>query len=296
MIGELKSDGVYVNFSTRLVNRNFGKKVGDKLRLTFDEAAYLLSKGSIEIFEKEKVVTLSRLLEEVDINKYLIFEYLRNSGKKIRVEDVCEYILLEEDYELNFNELEKLVGKKIAIVDNESEITFFLISKFDEKGKHKEEIRKITGKVVGNRVISEDVEIFRKYFYGTEKNRIVILSPYESLYLIESGKLELESSSVKDLKKLVERKLYIVYRDLRLRRFMVKTGFKFGSDFRVYEFIRSVNELSHSKYLVKVIRNSITPREIAGDVRLSQSVNKKLIYADVENNEPKYVLVERIKF
>lgn len=296
MIGELKSDGVYVNFSTRLVNRNFGKKVGDKLRLTFDEAVYLLSKGSIEIFEKEKVVTLSRLLEEVDINKYLIFEYLRNSGKKIRVEDVCEYILLEEDYELNFNELEKLVGKKIAIVDNESEITFFLISKFDEKGKHKEEIRKITGKVVGNRVISEDVEIFRKYFYGTEKNRIVILSPYESLYLIESGKLELESSSVKDLKKLVERKLYIVYRDLRLRRFMVKTGFKFGSDFRVYEFIRSVNELSHSKYLVKVIRNSITPREIAGDVRLSQSVNKKLIYADVENNEPKYVLVERIKF
>ncbi len=294
MKGVLRDGLVEVNFSQRLLSRRFGKEKGSKLVLTIEEAAYLSSKGTLEVWRDEEKVDVVELLKSANLTKYFVFERLRDSGRKLAFDDFEEYVPVSESQILSFEDLERLAGKKIAVVDEESDVTFFRVMKFDEFGKHEEEIGEIVGKICGERVMTKNTEIFSKYFYGTEKSGFVALSPVESLYLAEKGVLKLENGSLEELRRLVSEELYLVYRDLRERKFMVKTGFKFGSDFRVYEAVRSVKELTHSKFLVK-LREKVSMRELAGDTRLAQSVKKKMIYAKVERGKPKYILVERVK-
>ena len=69
------------------------------------------------------------------------------------------------------------------------------------------------------------------------------LSLIEALYLMEKGKLEVNIDSddvtIEKLIKLIRGQgsftNYIVFKDLRNRGYIVKTGFKYGSEFRLYE-------------------------------------------------------------
>ncbi|RLG36170.1 MAG: tRNA-intron lyase, partial [Candidatus Alkanophagales archaeon] len=63
----------------------------------------------------------------------------------------------------------------------------------------------------------------------------------------------------------------------RERRLIVKTGFKFGSHFRVYERM----EQPHSKYLVHVVprEHIFVKPELSRAVRLAQSVRKQMVFA-----------------
>ena len=80
--------------------------------------------------------------------------------------------------------------------------------------------------------------------YGDMVKDKLVLKPFESLYLLYTGKLALfrEKKNIGfDLflqiyKKQDESILtkFLVYRDLRTRGYTVKDGFGFGSDFRVY--------------------------------------------------------------
>ena len=293
MKGELRGSYVELNFSQRLYSRNFGERKDSKLTLTLEESSYLLSKGTLEVYERGRKVELPELLKRAKLTEYFVFERLRESGRKIRFGEFEEYVPISENEVLSFKDLEKLAGKKLAVVDEESDVTFYRISSFNEFGKHEEKLREVRGFLCGERVIVKDVEMFRKYFYGTEKSGYVALSLVESLYLLEKGFLILSDEDESFLRERVDEKLYRVYRDLRERKFMVKTGFKFGSDFRVYEAVKSVKELTHSKYLVK-LKERVSMRELAGDTRLAQSVKKKMIYAMVDE-KPKYLLVERVR-
>ncbi|ADC65388.1 tRNA intron endonuclease [Ferroglobus placidus DSM 10642] len=293
MKGELKGGYVELNFSQRLYSRNFGRRENSKLMLTLEESSYLMSKGTLEVYEKGRKVELPELLKRAKLTEYFVFERLRESGKKVRFGEFDDYVPVSEREVLSFEDLEKFAEKRLAVVDEESDVTFYRISRFDDFGRHEEKLREVRGFLCGERVIVEDVEIFRKYFYGTEKSGYVALSLVESLYLLEKGFLIMDEEEAEELRSAVDENLYEVYRDLRERRFMVKTGFKFGSDFRVYEAVRSVKELTHSKYLVK-LREEVSMRELAGDTRLAQSVRKKMIYAKV-NGKPRYLIVERVR-
>jgi len=80
--------------------------------------------------------------------------------------------------------------------------------------------------------------------YGDMVKDKLILKPFESLYLIYTGKLALFRGKknigfdlfLQICKKQDESILtkFLVYRDLRTRGYTVKDGFGFGSDFRVY--------------------------------------------------------------
>ena len=81
--------------------------------------------------------------------------------------------------------------------------------------------------------------------FGEESKRGFFLKPFESLYLLYSGKLKLvKSGRAVDFNALMQAckkndgailTKFLVYRDLRVRGYAVKDGFGFGSDFRVYE-------------------------------------------------------------
>jgi len=80
--------------------------------------------------------------------------------------------------------------------------------------------------------------------YGEMEKDKLFLKPFESLYLLYTGKLALFRGKknigfdlfLQICKKQDESILtkFLVYRDLRTRGYTVKDGFGFGSDFRVY--------------------------------------------------------------
>jgi len=83
--------------------------------------------------------------------------------------------------------------------------------------------------------------------------------------------------------------LYLVYKDLRKRGFVVRRGLKFGCDYLVYRFGPGID---HAPYGVHVhdSRESIDPIEIVRMGRLLHSVRKKLILAITDRDGIKYLL------
>ena len=78
---------------------------------------------------------------------------------------------------------------------------------------------------------------------------------------------------------------YIVFRDLKDRGYVIKTGFKYGSDFRLYNRGGGPGK-GHSDYLVKIIYETyeINALDFSSYVRVSHGVNKKLLLAIVDDD------------
>lgn len=122
------------------------------------------------------------------------------------------------------------------------------------------------------------------------------LAPVETLYLLEGEKIRVieeenkEKLRFEDLSSKIAEEdpeillKYTVYKDLRSRGLVVKTGLKYGSHFRVYERGEKPGS-SHSPFLVHAISENteITPTEWARAVRLAHGVRKSMIFAVVDN-------------
>lgn len=143
--------------------------------------------------------------------------------------------------------------------------------------------------------------------FGETEGKRLVLSLIEAVFLAETERLDVmkgdDKASLDELIKLgssVEEEFYnkyIVYKDLRGRGLQVRTGLKFGTDFRTYERGSSVGK-GHSKKLVHVVPEEYTCSfpEMAGKLRLAKNVNKDMIYAIVdEEGDVTYYLVDRVK-
>lgn len=81
--------------------------------------------------------------------------------------------------------------------------------------------------------------------FGEHEKAGYFLKPFETLYLLYTDKLVLKKTKKKiDFNEMMEiaqtddsdiLTKFLIYRDLRNRGYVVKDGFGFGSDFRVYE-------------------------------------------------------------
>ena len=95
---------------------------------------------------------------------------------------------------------------------------------------------------VTNKEMIHDLELKG---YGDIENEKLLLKSFESLYLLYSDKLILKKAKKKidfdTLMGVCQKQddqiltKFLIYRDLRNRGYVVKDGFGFGSDFRVYE-------------------------------------------------------------
>lgn len=321
MKGIIKGKTVLTQHTARLERRGFGVRKRDKVILHPVEAIYLFLRGDMIIKKGKKILKTPevfkwaiRTVPEFS-ELYFAYEDLRERGNRISVSDRFlvgkkTFLPLSERRKFAVPELYKL--RKgfdtliLAVVDEESDVTYYRIDNVDFHGRQSEEISKIKGYLVKDRVVTEESEIHTHFFYGNEKNGIVSLSLIESCYLVDKGFMDVYSSgrelSIEEIKKMGRKveenfdRRYEVYKDLKDRRFCVKTGFKFGSDFRVYDEIKSVEDLPHSNYLVSVVDDMRLPLyEIAGAVRLAQNVRKKMIFAFKEEDENRYLQIEWIK-
>ena len=127
--------------------------------------------------------------------------------------------------------------------------------------------------------------------YGEKENNTFILETYEALYLYYLNRLTITNGNIVDFSDLLKRVVkhdkeivtkFLVYRDLRSRGYIVKEGFGFGADFRVYE--RGGYEKKRAKYVVFCVNEGINLKvgELSKSVREIETMGKNAIAAVVE--------------
>ncbi|MDI6702833.1 tRNA-intron lyase [Methanothermobacter wolfeii] len=147
--------------------------------------------------------------------------------------------------------------------------------------------------------------LHEKSHYGKIYEERLQISLIEAAYLMEKGKLKLKKDDddvtlEEFISLLAERGLYskyLVYRDLRNRGYIVKTGFKYGVEFRLYERGGAPGR-THSAYLVRVISENATIHalDFSSYVRVAHGVNKRLLLAFLDDEEDiTYYLVDWIR-
>ena len=91
---------------------------------------------------------------------------------------------------------------------------------------------------------NKDKDQLRNKGFGEIFNQEYILSGLETLYLLSNNKIKLVGKREYDFSSLLKMLLkkdkkiltkYLIYRDLRSKGYVVKEGFGFGIDFRIYE-------------------------------------------------------------
>ncbi len=137
------------------------------------------------------------------------------------------------------------------------------------------------------------IALHEKSLFGKIEADTLNLSLIEACYLLEKGRLDIYEDEIKcsldyfiDL--LMSKEIYgkyIVFRDLKDRGYVIKTGFKYGSDFRLYNRGGGPGK-GHSDYLVKIIYENyvIDALDFSSYVRVSHGVNKKLLLAIVDDD------------
>jgi len=199
----------------------------------------------------------------------------------------------------------------LAIVDEESDITFYEARERSMAGVMAGLENGGMATLLEDRVVLWDTEASRllheKGFYGKPVGERLQLSLVESAYLLEKGKIQLtdrQGRSV-ELADLVARASQIdedfklklgAYRDLREKNLVVKTGFKFGTHFRVYKQVHGTKKVPHSEYLVHSIPEDhiFMPPVLSRAVRLAHSVRKQMVFA-YPGDGIRYLEIKRLK-
>lgn len=179
----------------------------------------------------------------------------------------------------------------------------------------------ITGNLAESRVRitgEEDAEeVYSDYYYGKftdEENKVLELSPEEAMHLVDREVIEVEGQDVTLSREEVYNYFsevddefdykYKVYSDLRERGYIVKSGFKFGSHFRVYE--EGVNPYSdgpkrqkqHTKWVVHAVpeNHTLSFQEMSRAVRLAHNIRATMLWGVVDSEAGvTYYEVERVK-
>ncbi|HLD49274.1 MAG TPA: tRNA-intron lyase [archaeon] len=156
-------------------------------------------------------------------------------------------------------------------------------------------------------------QVYEPGFYGKLLGDRLELALIEALLLLKRGRIkvlkdgnpitfqDLYNHSVALDKRFPER--YRVYEDLRERGLLVRTGFKFGCDFRVYE--RGVqlkkgpkSAKEHTKWIVFAVPEDYTCsfQELSRAVRLAHNIRARMLWALVDNeNDCTYYQITRHK-
>lgn len=185
--------------------------------------------------------------------------------------------------------------------------------------KRKQEKAKPAGKIpearllVNKALVSKGFEELLEKSYGKQVSSRLELAFTEALYLLEKGRIKLKKErrlvkfdqllelALKKDKRIHEK--YTVYKDLRERGLVVKTGFKFGCDFRVYQRGVGVKKGpkghgEHTKWIVFTVPEDYTCSfaELSRAVRLAHSIRARMLWAILDNEaDVTYLEVVRTK-
>jgi tRNA-intron endonuclease len=324
----------------------FGRPKVEGLELSLVEAAFLLSRGKLEIELEGKILDFKTFFEQASLKqpnfelKYIVYKDLKERGYYVQpsaadfrvyprgshpgktsstifVHVQSERQLLSAKFLQDSVNSAENVHKQfiLAVVDEESDLTFYEIKTTNPKGEMSEPYPAVRtdATFLEDRVITWNPQasetLYLRGFYGKmlDSERLQ-LSLVESLYLLSKGIVTIQARDGKvfSFDEFIEAALkiessflrkYGVYKNLRDSGHVVKTGFKFGTHFRVYKKVESIEKIPHSEYLVNTIPVDFEFRlpVMSGAVRLANSVRKTMLFA-VENGEKiEYLDISRVK-
>ncbi len=287
----MKSDVVCPPFAFRptgksyssLMNRyKLGKVRNSTLVLDPYECVFLMSLGKIAPETKRSVEEIIRHFDESGNFSGIFTAYfaIKKAGFYARVEGTQIYIRKRPSdspvtvsvyTDSNRSSVPLLSGteeKLSAVVDMDGDITIFATSSAELKGNSiEQEERSVSG-------LGEEGR-----WPGYSRGSLKLFSD------IENRKTGQESSSKPDCTR------YLVYSDLTDKGLILKSGFKYGADFRAYVG----RESEHAEYLINIIVPDIPWSDISRIVRVSTAVRKKAIMAFEEADGLHYVLARRLK-
>ena len=168
----------------------------------------------------------------------------------------------------------------------------------------------LIGKLVKNHTIIENTETQKELElkgFGEFNKTDFFLKPFESLYLLYTRKLDLQNGSknikfddflqscIKEDPDALTK--FLIFRDLRTKGYIVRDGFGFGSDFRVYERGQFGNK--DAKYLVFALNEGKQEKigQLQKKIEEITKMGKEPIISVIERRgEIIYYKVSRINF
>ncbi|MDS0220460.1 tRNA-intron lyase [Haloarcula sp. S1AR25-5A] len=322
-------------------SRGYGKVRNGDIDLAPVEAAHLLYRGDIESIDGMdfRAFLGSAAVSEVD---FAVYKDLRDRGFYLTparegwVDDAAgtDFVVYPRGKGPWDNEVAyriRVVGERdtvdaadlgacvLAVVDEESEVTYLDTDRRDVAGTSDAVVPATEGELLAERVVCWEppAELYEQAFYGQrlDDDGAIQLSLVEAAYLAREGLLSVDggAEAVVERGREVEgdrfdRRL-AVYAALRASGVAPKTGFKFGADFRTYAEVESAENLGHSELLVRVLPagHQFEPRDLALDVRLAHGVRKTMVFAltadggdgsghsgDSDGDDIEWVAVERL--
>lgn len=346
--GELITDRVITGRQgiEELYNKSFyGRPKGDLLEISLTEAAYLILMNKIavelegkELGFKEFFLKASSLVKNFELH-YIVYKDMRERGYFIQPSVTgfrvyprggrpgkmpAEYFVyvISERAPLYLAGLKKNLDAAdnlnkslvLAIVDEDSDITYYGAKKTTPSGSYKLEWKKhlTIASLLEDRVVVWEPEasalLHDKGFFGKYiGDGYLQLSLVESGYLLKkevfgiekqgNGKLNFDGFS--GIASEIESDFmikFMAYEALRDSGIVPKTGFKFGSHFRVYKNFETISTITHSDYLVHAIEHDhvFSLQQLSRAVRLANSVRKEMIYA-VADSDVYFIVIGRIR-
>lgn len=148
-------------------------------------------------------------------------------------------------------------------------------------------------------------DLYEKYWIGqfgtykaSHRGNLSKIDIFETIFLLKYGGLNLRNVKLEDVWKIARKRikffddLYAVYEDWRNRGYVMKTGFKFGTHFRLYfpgaSPVRANDEWMHSKHVIHVFprKHKQLISEWARAIRVAHSVKKTFILSIPGKKKP----------
>ncbi|MHC1602761.1 MAG: tRNA-intron lyase [Methermicoccaceae archaeon] len=195
----------------------------------------------------------------------------------------------------------------MAVVDEDGALTYYEIKELPLKKKESALPQKASATLLWDRAFvwdEKEARSLHECMYGTplDDHRLQ-LSLMEMFYLAQAGVLDVRNSggvlSADELAQLTSqldsesRQRLSAYAQLREHGYVPKSGYKFGSHFRMYD---TEDSPEHSTYLVHVlsVERRLSPPELSRAVRLAHSVHKRMVFACTDD-DIRYIEIGRFR-
>ncbi|MDS0257201.1 tRNA-intron lyase [Thermoplasmatales archaeon AK] len=222
-----------------------------------------------------------------DLETFFVFRELKSKGLQLKVHGRTIFyrkksggrmhgpiIVIKESETISDIDLARSAGGLYAAIDDDFDITMFLSESFVPIGTNPLDR---PGFVENNMDMARIVDSQSvPPWMGHDIGGFKVLTNYEISYLTGRARTD------PDLE---------VYNDLVRRGFVVKTGFKYGCNFRAYAGPSS----EHAEFLVHVLTGSDQWYKISRAVRVAHGVRKKMLFASKLESGITYTLISRIR-
>jgi len=258
----------------------FGRQEADRLVLLPEEALYLVDVRNAKCTdENENEFSFNDIASEFSSNKkfmarYFTYKDWRDRGIIIKSPDKAGNEKAHQQIKKYRSEPLKLKSMDIQGLFFIADITTVIDDK--EKGR----------------------QLYENYWFGQygtykvkEHGQLNKLDIYETLFLMDKGVLSVSNFTRKQITDIANKrrpdfqKLYDVYSDWRDKGYVIKTGFKFGTHFRVYfpgaQPVKTDSSWIHSMHVIHVFPRDakLLISEWARAIRVAHSVRKTFILA-----------------